>query len=158
MSVEIGALLDGKVTGIIEFGAFIDLGDGKTGMVHISEIAQNYVTNIRDHLSIGQDVHVKIMQISPDGKIGLSIKKALPQNENSAAPERSTVPPPPRPQRRSAPNIWQGQRQGGDNPQSFEDMMSQFKKTSEDKISTLRRGGDARYGGGANRRSSGGRK
>ncbi|MDR3312848.1 MAG: S1 RNA-binding domain-containing protein, partial [Oscillospiraceae bacterium] len=161
MAVEVGALLEGKVTGIIEYGAFIDLGEGKTGMVHISEVAPTYVTNIREYLVIGQEVHVKVMAISPEGKVSLSIKKAAPPLEPGAPPPAKIVGggagAPPRPQRRSAPNVWQGQRSaapaGG---ATFEDMMSQFKQTSEDKISTLRRGGDTRFGNTAPRRGGGG--
>ncbi len=160
MAFEIGALLEGKVTGIIEYGAFVDLGEGKTGMVHISEVAPSYVTNIREHLSVGQEVRVKVMAISPEGKVSLSIKKALPPKEAGAPPARagaSSGPPAARPQRRSSPNVWQGQRSSASSgPQTFEDMMSQFKQTSEDKISTLRRGGDTRYGGATSRR--GGKK
>ena len=149
--------MEGKVTGIIEYGAFVEIGEGKTGMVHISEVAPTYVTNIREHLSIGQEVKVKVLSISAEGKISLSIKKAMDPAEGLSGPRPSAPPPGPRPTRRSTPNVWQGQRQGSSSgPQSFEDMMSQFKQTSEDKISTLRRGGDTRYGGGNSRR--GGRK
>ena len=149
MAVEVGAILDGKITGIIEYGAFVDVGDGTTGMVHISEIAQTYVTSIRDHLAIGQEVRVKVLSVSPEGKVSLSIKKAdgdLPKLPPQRAPKPST--------RNSSPNVWQGQRVA-QSPQTFEDMMSRYKQTSEDKISTLRRGGDTRYGGGSRR---GGRK
>jgi S1 RNA binding domain protein len=153
MAAEVGSLVDGKVTGIIQYGAFVDIGEGRTGMVHISEVAPTYVTNIRDHLAVGQEVRVKVLSVSPEGKVSLSIKKALdslPPEERPAAPR-----PPARPPRRSgSPNVWQGQRSSGP-ASSFEDMMSQFKQTSEDKISTLRRGGDSRYGGSSRR---GGRK
>jgi len=153
MTAEVGSLVDGKVTGIIEYGAFVDIGEGKTGMVHISEVAATYVTNIRDHLAVGQEVRVKVLSVTAEGKVSLSIKKALdslPPEQRPAGPA-----PAPRPPRRNAPpNVWQGQRSNGP-ASSFEDMMSQFKQTSEDKISTLRRGGDTRYGGNAKR---GGRK
>ena len=145
MAAEVGSLVDGKVTGIIEYGAFVEIGEGKTGMVHISEVAPTYVTNIRDHLAVGQQVRVKVLGVSPEGKVSLSIKKAL---DPDAPAGEKTAPPPARPPRRSAaPNVWQGQRgaNAGD-PKTFEDMMSRFKQTSEDKISTLRRGGDTRYG------------
>jgi len=152
MAAEVGSLVDGKVTGIIEYGAFVDIGEGKTGMVHISEVAPTYVTNIRDHLAVGQEVRVKVLSVSPDGKVSLSIKKAL---DSLPAEERPAAPPPQKaPRRNSPPNVWQGQRSNGP-AASFEDMMSQFKQTSEDKISTLRRGGDTRYGGNSRR---GGRK
>jgi len=150
MAVEVGALVDGRVTGIMEYGAFVDIGDGKTGMVHISEVAATFVTNIRDHLAVGQAVRVKVLAVSDEGKISLSIKKA-----GDGTPPVAQRPPPQHPPKRSGPpNVWQGQRSSGP-AQSFEDMMSQFKQTSEDKISTLRRGGDSRYGGSSRR---GGRK
>ena len=147
MAVEVGALVDGKITGIMEYGAFVDIGDGKTGMVHISEVAATFVTNIRDHLAVGQEVRVKVLSVSDEGKVSLSIKKA--DGEQPPAGERPS--PLQRPLKRSAPpNVWQGQRSNGP-ASSFEDMMSQFKQTSEDKISTLRRGGDTRYGGNSRR-------
>lgn len=154
MAVEIGALLEGKITGIIDYGVFVELGEGKTGMVHISEVANSYVTNIRDHLSVGQEVRVKVLNISVEGKISLSIKKAV---ENQPAPQGERREASPRPPRRGgSPNVWQGQRNANaGEAQTFEDMMSRFKQTSEDKISTLRRGGDTRYGGSTKR---GGRK
>jgi S1 RNA binding domain protein len=148
MAVEIGALCCGKVTGMIDYGAFVDLGEGKTGMVHISEVANTYVEKIYDHLSVGQEVRVKVLNISPEGKISLSIKKAV---ENPQPVAAATAAPRPRRQP-SAPQVWQGQRSDRGDPQNFEDMMSRFKQTSEDKISTLRRGGDTRYSGNAKRR------
>jgi len=154
MAVEIGALLDGKVTGMIEYGAFVELGEGTTGMVHISEVANTYVTNIREHLSVGQEVRVKVLNISPEGKVSLSIKKAVETPAQAVSTERSERPPPRR-RPNSSPNVWSGPRTDKGEPQNFEDMMSRFKQTSEDKISTLRRGGDTRYGGNSRR---GGRK
>ena len=148
MAVEVGALVDGRITGIMEYGAFVDIGDGKTGMVHISEVATAFVTNIRDHLAVGQEVRVKVLSVSPEGKVSLSIKKA--DDGQPPAAKRPSGPPQRPPKRGAPPNVWQGQRSNAP-AQSFEDMMSQFKQTSEDKISTLRRGGDTRYGGNSRR-------
>ena len=78
MGLAVGDVLEGKVSGITKFGAFVDLPEGKTGMVHISEVAQTYVKEISDFVKIGQVVKVKVMSITPEGKIGLSMKKALP--------------------------------------------------------------------------------
>ena len=147
MAVEIGALLDGKVTGMIEYGAFVELDEGTTGMVHISEVANTYVTNIREHLSVGQELRVKVLNISPEGKVSLSIKKAVEAPAPAAPSER----PPPRRRQSPPPNVWAGPKAEKGDPQNFEDMMSRFKQTSEDKISTLRRGGDTRYGGNTRR-------
>jgi S1 RNA binding domain protein len=75
MSIEVGAILEGRVTGITHFGAFVDLGGGKTGLVHISEVADTYVKDIKDHLQENDIVKVKVINIR-DGKIGLSIRQA----------------------------------------------------------------------------------
>ena len=77
MQLENGKIVEGKVTGITKFGAFVDLGEGKTGMVHISEVAPTFVKEISDFLTQGQTVKVKILNIAPDGKISLSVKQAL---------------------------------------------------------------------------------
>ena len=74
MAVEVGNILEGKVTGITDFGAFVDLPDGKSGMVHISEVAPTYVNKISDHLTEGQTVKVKVLSVGENGKISLSIK------------------------------------------------------------------------------------
>ena len=82
MSIEVGSKLQGKVTGITNFGAFVELPDGKTGLVHISEVADNYVKDINEHLSQGDQVEVKVINVGDDGKIGLSIKKAKENNRS----------------------------------------------------------------------------
>ena len=81
MSIEVGSKLQGKVTGITKFGAFVELPDGSTGLVHISEVADNYVKDINDHLKVGDQVEVKVINVEKDGKIGLSIKKAIDKPE-----------------------------------------------------------------------------
>jgi len=146
--MEIGAILCGKVSGIIDYGAFVECEGGQSGMVHISEVANSYVEQIRDHLTVGQEVRVKVLNITPEGKISLSIKKAV-------EPTQSTAPIKPRAPRRppgGQPNVWQGNRTKHEAPTSFEDMMSRFKQTSEENISTLRKSGDTRYSGGQKRR------
>lgn len=80
MSLEVGSILEGKVTGITKFGAFVSLTEGKSGMVHISEVATTFVSNIQDFISEGQEVRVKIIGIDEVGRINLSIKKALETN------------------------------------------------------------------------------
>jgi len=146
--MEIGAILGGKVSGIIDYGAFVETDGGQSGMVHISEVANHYVENIREHLTVGQEVRVKVLNITPEGKISLSIKKAV-EPSPSAAPAKPRAPrrPP-----SGQPNVWQGGRPKREPPQDFEDMMSRFKQTSEENISTLRKSGDSRYSGGAKRR------
>lgn len=140
MQIEIGSIIEGKVSGLTNFGAFISLPGGATGMVHISEVSNTYVKDIHDYLTDGQDVKVKVLSISPEGKISLSIKQTEAQPAAAAAP----VQRPRRPQ--SKPNVWQGQPQSSSSePASFEDMMAKFKQVSDDKFSDLRRSNDSRY-------------
>jgi len=81
MAVEVGSKVQGKVTGITNFGAFVELPGGQTGLVHISEVADSYVKDINDHLKVGQEIEVKVVN-EKDGKIGLSIKKAIDKPED----------------------------------------------------------------------------
>lgn len=83
MSLEVGSILEGKVTGITKFGAFVALAEGKSGMVHISEVATTFVSNIQDFISEGQEVRVKVIGIDEVGRINLSIKKALEPTVNN---------------------------------------------------------------------------
>lgn len=78
MELGVGSILEGKVTGITKFGAFVSLGENKSGLVHISEIANTYVNDIHEHLQEGQAVKVKVLAIDENGRINLSIKRALP--------------------------------------------------------------------------------
>lgn len=153
MQVEAGAILEGKVTGITNFGAFVELPDGQTGMVHISEVANTFVTDIRTHLQENQQVKVKVLSVGEDGKISLSIKKAVPQ-EGGGRPRgvRPGGGVPREPRTSKAPAVspgrpgsfeWQNSSAGT----SFEDMMSHFKQTSDEKISDLKRSSEGRHGG-----------
>ncbi|MBX5475759.1 MAG: S1 RNA-binding domain-containing protein [Clostridia bacterium] len=132
MAFAVGDIVEGVVTGITNFGAFVELPDGPTGLVHISEVADAYVENINDYLSRGDKVKVKILSIDPAGKkIGLSIRQAQP-----GASERRG---------------GGGRRGGGSGryrgPASFEDKLARFLKDSEDRLSDLRRHSDDRRGG-----------
>lgn len=146
MQLEVGNIVEGKVTGITKFGAFVELPEGKTGMVHISEVSTTYVKEISDHLTHGQEVKVKILSISGDGKISLSIKQCQaaadqPQQQRRPFPPRENRPRDSRPPNRG----WQPKRQQSTENMSFEDMLSKFKQTSDDKMSDLRRStGDTR--------------
>ena len=103
MEFGVGSILEGKVTGITKFGAFVSLPEGRSGLVHISEIAYSYVNEVSEHLQEGQEVKVKVINIDQSNRINLSIKKALPQPEQSQRPQRPAGPrPAPRPQQ-SAP-------------------------------------------------------
>ncbi|MFC0190386.1 S1 domain-containing RNA-binding protein [Fictibacillus aquaticus] len=147
MSIEVGSKLQGKVTGITHFGAFVELPGGTTGLVHISEVADNYVKDINDHLKVGDQVEVKVMNIEKDGKIGLSIKKA----KENAAPTHSH-------RGGGGGGGFQKSRRpnnrGGHQPTAltFEDKVSKFLKDSEDRLSTLKRQTESKRGGRGARR------
>lgn len=150
MSIEVGSKLQGKVTGITNFGAFVELSDGSTGLVHISEVADNYVKDINDHLKIGDQVEVKVINVEKDGKIGLSIKKAVDKPERSERPQR--------PHRSGDSRGYsQRSRQGraADNrstKETFESKMAKFLKDSEDRLSSLKRHTESKRGGRGARR------
>ena len=165
MQLEVGTIIEGKVTGVTNFGAFVDLGDGKTGMVHISEVAPTFVKEIRDFVSEGQTVKVKVLDIAENGKIALSIKKALPQPPKENRPPRPNANGQQRGNRRPyqlAPQPYQSagrpgnfewskkKNEGG----SFEDMMSRFKQSSDEKMSDLKRVVESKRGGFSRRGSS----
>ena len=129
MTIEVGNVVEGVITGITKFGAFVDLTPGQTGMVHISEVADGFVKDINEHLKIGDKVRVKILG-AENGKISLSIKKALP----------------PRPQA-----VYSAQPRSAQ-PSGFEDMISKFMKDSEERQTDIKknvrnkRGGYSRRG------------
>lgn len=125
MQINVGDILEGKVTGITGFGVFVDLGEGNTGMVHISEVSRNYITDIKEILKVNDTVKVKVVNIGEDNKISLSIKRAEEK-------KRKTFSNPP-----AVDNsfVWTETRNEG----SFEDMLSKFKQTSDEKFSMLKR-------------------
>lgn len=148
--LEIGAIVEGKVTGLTAFGAFVSLPDGKSGMVHISEVSTSFVKDIKDFLKEGQTVKVKVVGISEEGKISLSIRKAEPQKEKSAYEQKDNeIRKPRRNDRPRNANVWQGQPTKKE-ATSFEDMMAQFKQVSDEKMSDLKR--TTEFRGGNNRR------
>ena len=137
MEFEIGSVLEGKVTGITSFGAFVSLPENRSGLVHISEIANTYVSNIRDHLTEGQTVKVKVIDIDKNGRINLSIKKALdpaPRPAFSGRGDRSAAP-------KRAPRPYASPEAAAPKAtpeQTFEDRLKQFMQDSDSKISGLK--------------------
>ena len=131
MQLNVGEILEGKITGITNFGVFVDIGDGKSGMVHISEVANTFVNDINEILKIGDTVKAKVLTISDDGKIALSIKKAQepPKKQNK---ERKTFSQP----KPDGSYTWTPRK---NEPASFEEMMNQFKQSSDEKFSDLKR-------------------
>ena len=131
MDFEVGAILAGKITGITKFGAFVTVAPGKSGLVHISEIASTYVSDVRDHLTEGQDVTVKVIGMDKSGRMNLSIKSA------AAAPaEEIRRRPQPKPQEIAS-------------EPTFEDKLKRFMQDSNNKISGLKSNTDKK---GARRR------
>ena len=157
MEFEVGTVLEGKVTGVKKFGAFVALPEGKSGMVHISEVSNEFIQDLSTVLTEGQTVKVKVINIAEDGKIALSIKRTLPPPERPARPQQRPAngQRPARPQQRSsdAPRVWQPKAQAvPQGSMSFEDMMSRFKSQSEEKIADLKRVTENRRGGGYSRK------
>lgn len=146
MQPEVGKIYEGKVKGITKYGAFVKIAEGVTGMVHISEVANTFVNEIREHLTENQTVKVKVLNITDDGKISLSIKKAVEnpasqqrfqRNNNSQSRPRNNYSKPRQPENYSAnPVEWEKKSSSSD---SFEDMLSKFKQNSEEKMGDLKR-------------------
>lgn len=163
MSIEVGNILPGKVTGITNFGAFVDLGNRKTGLVHISEVSNSYIKDIKDVLTVGDEVQVKVMEISGDGKVSLSIRRASADFSEETVEEKPKF-------QKSASRNQEGQ--GFKKPYSaksapafekkspsqakvndFDAMMSSFLKDSEDRLTSLKRNTEGKRGGRGGRRS-----
>ncbi len=149
--LEIGTIVEGKITGLTAFGAFVSLPDGKSGMVHISEVSNSFVKDIKEFLKEGDTVKVKVVNITEEGKISLSIRKAEENQQRESQPKKGQRPP--RNDRPRNANVWQGQQKGQKEALSFEEMMAQFKQASDEKMSDLKRSTDGRHGG--NRRGGG---
>lgn len=135
MELTVGAVLEGKIKSITNFGAFVALPENKTGMVHISEVANAYVNDIRQHLTEGQDVKVMVIGLE-NGKVNLSIKRLEPKPQRENAPRSnfrsSTQPqsnPRPAPAQPAAPKTAD---------QLFEEKLKAFMTESDSKLSSLK--------------------
>lgn len=135
MELGVGSVVQGKVTGITKFGAFVSLPEGKSGLVHISEIAYAYVSDVSEHLQVGQEVTVKVIGIDESGRINLSIKKALPPPPRPGG--ATSLQGGSRPQRRSGGFTPRPAPQPA-GPASFEDRLKQFMQQSDSKLSEIR--------------------
>ncbi|MBC7335062.1 MAG: S1 RNA-binding domain-containing protein [Clostridia bacterium] len=124
MALAVGTVVEGVVTGITKFGAFVQLPTGETGLVHISEVADTFVKDVKDYLKEQDRVRVKIINVDERGRIGLSIKQADPNYE-------------PRRRPRHRPNF----------DASFEEKLARFLKESDDRLQDLKRNVDAKRGG-----------
>ena len=127
MDLEVGSIAAGTVTGITKFGAFVTIAPGKSGLVHISEIASTYVNDVKDHLTEGQEVKVKIIGFDQNGRLNLSIKAATTA---SGGETRA-----PRPQQKP---------QTPASEPTFEDKLKRFMQDSDSKISGMKQYSDRR--------------
>lgn len=157
MQLEVGSILEGKVTGVKKFGAFVALPEGKTGMVHISEVSNEFIQDLSTVLSEGQTVKVKVINIAPDGKIALSIKRTLPpppRGERAGGQKQGGGPRPKgaKGQRADTGRVWQPRVQAPQGDMSFEDMMARWKTRSEENNADLKRATEGRRGGYSRRR------
>ncbi|MDD2212431.1 MAG: S1 RNA-binding domain-containing protein [Clostridia bacterium] len=127
MSVSVGVILEGVVTGITNFGAFVELPGGTTGLVHISEVADTYVKDVKDFLKEKDKIKVKVINIDEKGKIGLSIKQVNPPKGTA--------------------NSYRERSRGRLNTETFEDKLAKFLKESDEKQLEFRKSIDAKRGG-----------
>ena len=178
MALEVGNIVEGTVTGIAKFGAFVELPDKSVGLVHISEVASEYVNDVNDYLKVQDKIKVKVITIDDKGKIALSIKQAQPaapqekrqdhfhrdhehgngrefhhftRRENSGDREASA--PAPRNQERRSFSGGYRQSARQEAPASFEDKLSRFLKDSDERLLDLKRNVESKRGGRGARRS-----
>ncbi|MCX8129864.1 MAG: S1 domain-containing RNA-binding protein [Clostridia bacterium] len=137
MLVEVGKVVEGKVSGITNFGAFIQLPGGKTGLVHISEVAEEYVKDISTHLKENQSVKVKVISVDNNGKISLSIKKAVDKPKIKS----------------SRPMEIDWNRNSSSDNLSFEERLSKFMKDSDEKLHDLKKNFESKRGSGGYKKS-----
>lgn len=141
MAVTPGTVVEGTIVGITNFGAFVQIEGGGTGLIHISEIANEYVRDVNNHVKMNERVKVKVLNVNPtNGKVDLSLKQAAVQE----GPMAATMPVLPRPYRR-----WgRGKRElpEGADP-VFEEKLSKFLKSSEERLLDIKRNLEAKRGG-----------
>lgn len=152
MEYEVGSILTGKVTGITKFGAFVQIAPGKSGLVHISEVANTFVSDVHDFLTEGQEVQVKLIRVDENGRLNLSVKQALPKEERPAHPaaqkrENTPLTPAPREPARSAvsahprrldPSEMNGEPLADSGNAAFEDKLKKFMQDSDSKMSGIK--------------------
>lgn len=143
--VAVGSVVEGKIVNVMPFGAFVDIGNKQSGLVHISEVSNRYVKDINECIKKGDTVKVKVIKIDEAGKISLSIKQAC-EDKGEKYEKQSSAKIPVRP----ADIDWGLSSNEG---LSFEDKLSKFKQDSDEKMQTLRRNNDSKRSGGYSRKS-----
>ncbi len=157
--VNVNDIVEGKVTGITAFGAFVQIQDGTTGLIHISEISTGYVSDINDYLKVGQTVKAVALSVEKDGKLSLSLKRylELEQGEKPKSIKRKYKKQDRKPNKGmqgkgnlpySPPPVYEPSKENS----SFEDKLSKFMKDSDEKLSALRKNTESKRGGGYVRR------
>ncbi len=131
-AIEVGSVLEGKITGITKFGAFVALPEGRSGLVHISEISNTYVNDVHDHVQLGQSVTVRVLNVAPDGKINLSIKRAA----EAPAPTRVPAAGPAAPKKQPRSAVPAADPPGSN--REFEDRLKKFMQESDSRIADNR--------------------
>ena len=134
MELTVGDILEGKIKTITNFGAFVALPENKTGMVHISEVANAYVSDIRTHLTEGQDVKVMVIGLD-NGKVNLSIKRLQPRQPREPRPAGDARPQNPRPAQHHAPAPAPAPKTAD---QLFEEKLKAFMAESDSKIASCK--------------------
>ncbi len=143
MAIEVGNVVEGKIVNVMPFGAFVALPEDKTGLVHISEVSNEYIENINAHIKQGDVVKVKVIKIDETGKISLSIKKAVEVKREKKREEKPKKTGPVRP----ADIDWSRK----DEDLSFEDKLSKFKQDSDERMLSLKRSNESKRSGGYRR-------
>mgnify|MGYP000388698976 CR=1 FL=1 len=156
MELQVGSILEGKVTSITKFGAFVALDNGKSGLVHISEIANTFVNDVHDYLQEGQAVKVLVLS-TENGKVNLSIKRTLPRPERPARSPRPSGSHPagtsrPVAQARPAARAQQPLPPSDSTALRMADRAEDGMSSTEGKMADLNRSLDGRRGGGRRRR------
>ena len=137
MELAVGTVVTGKVTGITKFGAFVALPDGKSGLVHISEIANTYVSDVNEFVQLGQTIKVRVLSVSPEGRINLSMKRAL-EEARPMRPARPVTAPRPAPRAVTAPLGEANVVNGPSGDLAFEERLKKFMQESDSRMADKR--------------------
>lgn len=147
MAIELGSIVEGRVSRIMPFGVFVALPEDKVGLLHISEASTTYIEDINEHFKIGDVVKTKVIKIDDSGKISLSVKKAVEKKRENKKNIKEKSNEPIRP----AEIDW-GRK--NDEELSFEDKLSKFKQDSDERMLALKRSNDSKRSGGYRRGSN----
>ena len=143
--ISVGDIVEGTVTGVMPFGAFVDLGNKTAGLIHISEVSTTYVQDINDHVKKGDKVKVKVLKIDDSGKISLSLRQA--EKDRTKKKEK----PEAKPKGNIRPDDFDWAKKS-DEELSFEDKLSKFKQISDENMQAIRRSTESKRSGGYSRK------